>query len=104
MPRRNPKAKPGGTGGRRRWLGRRGRVNLSTHKSAIPQRPIATEERGPREGDRIEVLITDVNRRGEGVGSYGNMRVTVRGAADPGEIVRAVVKRIRGREIYAEME
>jgi len=100
MPRKNPKGSEPAQSGWRGRLGRKRRIDIYA-----PRVGSTKFSRGPsiRVGDVIELLITDVTRRGEGVGQYMGRTVIVRGAADPGEVVTAVVKRITKDGVLAEV-
>jgi len=86
----------------RKKLGRRGRVSLYVHSTTPLVPPPREERKTVSVGDEIKVLIEDVNRRGEGIATYEGRTVIVRGAADPGEVVLARVKKVSGGTIIAE--
>jgi len=98
MPRRNPK----GNDPSRGWKGRLGRKAKGTLYVTKFER---IDGRSPlvRPGDVIEVLVQSVNRRGEGEGIYKGRPVVIVGAADPGLMVAAKVRKVIAGKIIAEM-
>ncbi len=98
MPRRNPKGNDFSRGWKGR-LGRKAKGTLYVTKfDKVEERPSSIKP-----GDLIEVLVQSVNRRGEGEGIYQGRPVVIVGAADPGLMVTAKVRKIAGGKIIAEM-
>ncbi|HDI86244.1 MAG TPA: TRAM domain-containing protein [Candidatus Korarchaeota archaeon] len=100
MPRKNPKGGSTAQSGWKGRLGRKRRIDIYAPRAGATQ---FGRESPLKVGDVIELLITDVTRRGEGVGQYRGRTVIVRGAADPGEVVTAVVKKITREGVFAEV-
>lgn len=56
----------------------------------------------PQVGARIRVRITGMDDDGNPTGAYMGYTVVIEGAeVEPGEEVQVVIKRVRGRTIYA---